>query len=133
VSLTVLQLIDEVEAQRWRGDLEALVAEFRAAASRLIEQFREHVEPAYERGESYPVELDVDGQMWKLHIHGEHCRFDSLADDTVIEARIDRPDSIDAWFLLLFAQTSGRYPGVSSSCLAGIHDMDRMLTLAGLA
>jgi hypothetical protein len=131
-SLTVLRLIDKDDADRLRDQLEALVAEFRERAHQLAAPFRLHIEPAYEQGAWYPDRLDVDDETWSLHIHGEHCLFTSLTSGTAIEVHTDRPDVIDPWFLLRYAESSGRYPQIRTACLEGFHDMCRMLDLAGI-
>lgn len=99
-SLTVLRLIGEEDASRLRDQLEALVTEFRELAHRLAVPFRMHIEPAYEQGVWYPDQLEVDGETWSLHIHGEHCLFISVKNGTEIEVHTERPDVIDPGFLL---------------------------------
>ncbi|WP_447006837.1 DUF6896 domain-containing protein [Saccharothrix isguenensis] len=131
-SLKVLRLIDEAEVRRLEGRLEALVAEFRSLAHRLADQFRVHVEPACERGAWYPDELEVDGETWALHVHGEHCLFTSLGSGTEIDVLTDLPDAIDPWFLLRYAESTGRYPDIGAACTEGFHDMCRMLDLTGI-
>ncbi len=132
-SLTVLRLIDEGDARRLRDQLEALVAEFRELAHRLAVPFRLHIEPAYEQGVRYPDRLEVDGETWSLYIHGEHCLFTSLTSETEIEVHTDRPEVIDPWFLLRYAESAGRYPEIRTACVEGFHDMCRMLALAAIS
>lgn len=131
-SLKVLRLVDEAEVHRLHDRLQALVAEFRELAHRLAVPFRVHVEPACLRGDPYPDELDVDGETWSLHIHGEHCLFTSAASGTEIEVHTDRPDLIDPWFLLRYAESADRYPDVRAACVEGFHDISRMLTVAAI-
>ena len=131
-SLTVLRLIDEDNARRLRDQLEALVAEFRELAHRLAAPFRLQIEPAYVQGVSYPDRLEVDGETWRLYIHGEHCLFTSLKSGTKVEVQTDCPDVIDPWFLLRYAESADRYPEIRAACLEGFHDMCRMLDLAAI-
>jgi hypothetical protein len=95
--------------------------------------FGQLVEPAYEQNLDYPDSLDVNGERWSLDIHGEHCRFQGLASGTVVEAHISSPDTLDPWFLLLFAESIDRYPDIRAACIAGFHDMNLMLSRAGIS
>ncbi|GAA3975931.1 hypothetical protein GCM10023085_67920 [Actinomadura viridis] len=130
--LTVVRVVGTEEARRLRPALDALVADFRSLAERLSERFRLEIEPASDRGETYPRRLVVDGEPWQADPHGVHCRFESLESGVVVEAHNRRPGTLDPYFLLLFAETSGRHPEVLSACVEGFHDMSRLLDLAGL-
>ncbi|MFI5607092.1 DUF6896 domain-containing protein [Amycolatopsis sp. NPDC051903] len=132
-SLTVLHLIGNDDIERFRDRLESLVTEFRELARQLIAVFRQLVEPAYEQDLDHPESLEANGERWSLHLHGEHCRFQSLTSGAVVEVQIDSPDTLDPWFLLLFAESSDRYPDIRAACAAGFHDMDRMLTRTGIS
>lgn len=127
-SLTVLRLIGQDDARRLRDQLEALVAEFRELAHRLAA----HIEPAHGQGDWCPDRLEVDGETWSLDIHGEHCLFVSVDKGTEVEVHTERPDAIDPWFLLRYAESAGRYPEIRAACLEGFHDMCRMLDLAAI-
>lgn len=131
-SLKVLRLIGADDARRLRDQLEELVAEYRVLANRLAVPFRLHIEPAYERAEWYPDLLEVDGETWWLHIHGEHCLFINQECGTEIEVRTDRADVIDPWFLLQYVESTGRYREIHTACLEGFHDMCPMLELAAI-
>jgi hypothetical protein len=131
-SLKVIRLIDEADVRRLHDQIRALVAEFRELAHRLAVPFRLHVEPACERGDEHPDELEVDGETWSLHIHGEHCLFTSLTSGTEVEVNTDRPDVIDPWFLLQYAMSADRYPSIRTACTEGFHDMCRMLDLTAI-
>ncbi|QFZ17224.1 hypothetical protein [Saccharothrix syringae] len=131
-SLVVRRLVDRDEARRLRGPLEALVAEFRDLAHRLAVPFRLHVEPALVGGDEYPDELEAAGETWSLHVHGEHCLFAGLVSGREVEVNTDDPDAVDPGFLLRYAESTGRHAEVRAACVEGFHDMDRMLTLAGL-
>ncbi|MCX4846935.1 hypothetical protein [Streptomyces sp. NBC_00893] len=114
---TALQLVDAHEARRTRPELETLIADFRGLAHTLTETF----------------ELDtLDENVWWASPHGEHCRFENLETGVIVEAHIHAPDSIDPYFLLRFAETTGRYPGVLDACVHGFHDMSRLLEMAGV-
>ncbi|CCH29534.1 hypothetical protein ABZ816_15705 [Actinosynnema sp. NPDC047251] len=128
-ALVVVRLIDEAEAGRLRDRLHALVAEFRELAHRLAAPFRRHVEPAYDQEDCYPDELEVDGETWSLHIHGEHCLFTGLRSGTDIEVHTEHPDAIDPGFLLRYAESTGRHPEVRAACQEGFHDLARLLDL----
>ncbi|WP_433567071.1 DUF6896 domain-containing protein [Nocardia sp. CA-151230] len=132
--LTVRRLISVDEAMRLRDRLEALVAEYRALAHRLAVLYREHIEPAGERGEECPNPLEIDGESWWWHEHGAHCLFADQGDDTDIEIEVNtyHPDKIDPYFLLLYAESTDRYQDIHTACLEGIHDMDRMLNLTAI-
>ncbi|MFF5257472.1 DUF6896 domain-containing protein [Actinomadura viridis] len=130
--LTVLRVVGAAEARRLRPALDALVADFQSLEERLSERFHVEIEPAYERGEPYPRPLVVDGVRWQAQPHGGHCRFESIEGGVVVEADVWRPGTLDPFFLLLFAETSGRHPEVLSACVEGFHDMSRLLELAGL-
>jgi hypothetical protein len=129
-SLTVRRLIGVDDALRLRDRLEALVAEYRALAHRLAALFRLHIEPADEGDELYQNPLEVDGETWWWHDHGEHCLFADLDSDTEIEVNTYCPDAIDPYFLLHYAKSTDRYGDIDTACLEGIHDMARMLELA---
>jgi hypothetical protein len=129
-SLTVRRLIGVDDALRLRDRLEALVAEYRALAHRLAALFRLHIEPADEGDELYQNPLEVDGETWWWHDHGEHCLFADLDSDTEIEVNTHCPDAIDPYFLLHYAKSTDRYGDIDTACLEGIHDMARMLDLA---
>lgn len=98
----------------------------------VVPPFRLQIEPAYEQGVWYPDRLEVDGESWLLHIHGEHCLFTSLKSGTEVEVHTERPDVIDPWFLLRYAESGDRYPEIRAACLEGFHDMCRMLALAAI-
>lgn len=132
-SLTIQRLIGVDDALRLRGRLEALVVEYRALAHRLAELFRLHIEPAHERGEQYRNPLEVDSETWWWHEHGEHCLFADQDSDTEIEVNTYRPDAIDPYFLLQYAESTDRYRDIHTACLEGIHDMARMLELAAIS
>lgn len=131
-SLVVRRLVDEGEARLLRDRLEALVAEFRALAHRLAVPFRRHVGPAVEQGTDHPDELDVDGETWALHVHGEHCLFTALGSGVEVEVDTGDPDAVDAGFLLRYAESTGRHAEVRAACVEGFSDMCRMLALAGI-
>lgn len=114
---TALRLVSTDEAERTRPELEALVTDFRALARTLIRH--------YEQG---TLEEDV----WWVHPHGEHVSFDNLDTGVVVEAHVGDPDDLDPYFLLVFAETTGSYPGVLAACVHGFHDMCRLLEVAGL-
>ncbi|MFF1348972.1 hypothetical protein ACFVZJ_23800 [Streptomyces sp. NPDC058322] len=114
---TALQLVDAHEARRARPELETLVADFRGLAHTLTQR----------------SELGtLDENVWWAAPHGEHCRFENLETGVVVEAHTHAPDSVDPYFLLRFAQTTGRYPAVLDACVHGFHDMSRLLELAGV-
>ncbi|MFI0354505.1 DUF6896 domain-containing protein [Actinomadura sp. 9N407] len=115
--ITALQLVSEEEARRVLPELEALVADFRERARSLTRRFD---------GGAFTEE------NWIAWPHGEHCRFENLENGVIVEANIEFPDRVDAYFLLLFAETSRRYPGILGACVHGYHDMYRMLELAGV-
>jgi len=109
------------------------VTEFRELGNRLAQQFRPHIEPAYEQNDWYPDQLvEDDGETWSLYLHGEHCLFTSLKSGTEVEVHTDCPDAIDPGFLLGYAESADRYPEIRAACLEGFHDMSRMLELAGI-
>ncbi|RZQ65546.1 DUF6896 domain-containing protein [Amycolatopsis suaedae] len=115
-------------AGRLRDELDAAVAEFTGLAALLVAAFREHVEPLLEREQPYPDELDAGGSAWRLHVHGEHCRFERIGDGVVVEANTEHPGAVDPYFLLLYLRTSHRYPDLTAACPDGFRDMSRMLT-----
>ncbi|MFI6315508.1 hypothetical protein ACIBEK_35825 [Nocardia fusca] len=129
-SLTVRRLIGVDDALRLRDRLEALVAEYRALAHRLAALFRLHIEPADEGDELYQNPLQVNGETWWWHDHGEHCLFADLDSDIEIEVNTYCPDAIDPYFLLHYAKSTDRYGDIDTACLEGIHDIARMLELA---
>ena len=108
------------------------MAEFCELAHRLAAPFRLEIEPALEQGVWYPDRLEVDGESWLLHIHGEHCLFTSQKSGIEVEVQTDRPEVIDPWFLLRHAESADRYPEIQAACLEGFHDMCRMLALAAI-
>jgi hypothetical protein len=128
-SLAVRRLIGVDDALRLRDRLEALVADYRALAHRLAALFRLHIEPADEGDALYQNPLEVDGETWWWHDHGEHCLFADLDSDTEIEVNTYCPDAIDPYFLLHYAKSTDRYGDIATACLEGIHDMARMLEL----
>ncbi|MEV0856072.1 hypothetical protein [Nocardia fluminea] len=77
--------------------------------------------------------LEVDGETWWWHNHGEHCLFADQDSDTEIEVNTYCPDEIDPDFLLQYAKSTDRYRDVDTACLEGIHDMARVLDLAAIA
>ena len=131
--LTALQLVNEAEAVRLRPAVESLIAEFRVMANALVGQM--------EDGSPSPSDLDTDcpdsvlfqGATWHLHPHGEHCRLENAASGEVVEANIDAPEVVDPYFLLQYAETSGRHGVVVDACVEGFHDMCRLLDSAGIS
>ncbi|MFD0854643.1 DUF6896 domain-containing protein [Actinomadura adrarensis] len=116
-TISALRLVSLDEARRVRPELETLVADFRALARTLIEGFTQGA---------------LDEDVWWAAPHGEHCRFGNLETGVIVEAHIEVPDAIDPYFLLLFAETTGNYPGVLDACVHGYHDMCRLLETAGM-
>jgi hypothetical protein len=119
----VLQLVGEADASAVRPALERLVAEFRAVAGALVERSNALEDPE---------EVQHDGGTWSLFPHGEHCRFENDATGVVVEADIHDPGRIDSYFLLEYAQTTGRHDAVVDLCVEGFHDMCRLLDVAGV-
>jgi hypothetical protein len=116
-TITALQLVSVEEARRTRPELETLVSEFRGLAHALAERF--------DRG-------TLDEDVWWADEHGEHCCFENLDTGVIVEAHIDCPDKVDPYFLLRFAESTGRYPGILGVCVHGFHDMCRLLEMAGV-
>jgi hypothetical protein len=116
-AITVFQLVSAAEARRTRPELETLVTDFRGLARALTEQLDHGT---------------LDERVWSVHAHGGHCRFENLVTGVIVEADVDFPGKVDPYFLLLFAQTTGRYPGVLAACVHGFHDMCRLLEVAGI-
>jgi hypothetical protein len=116
-TITVFQLVSAEEARRTLPELATLVTDFRGQAHTLTKQFDQGT---------------LDEEVWWAHEHGEHCRFENLKTGVIVEANIDFPDKVDPYFLLLFAETTGRYPGVLTACVHGFHDMCRLLEMAGV-
>jgi hypothetical protein len=114
--------------ERHRAEIDALIADFRAMAARLVQiAHEEGVFDAYEHGEEYPDEIDDADERWWLHMHDPHCRFENRRTREVVEAHIYDPTDLDAFFVLEFAQTSGRHEKVVAICPKGFHDMVRVL------
>jgi len=126
--ITAIQLVSDNEAQLYRARLDALVADFRALASQLIA-----AATAESVGDYFPDEVTVDGVLWSVWTHGEHCLFKSRRDGTSVDAHNEQPARIDPYFLLKYASTSRRYPDVIDLCTEGFHDMCRLLDVAGVA
>ncbi|MFG3525586.1 hypothetical protein ACGF8B_02485 [Streptomyces sp. NPDC047917] len=114
---TALRLVDAHEARRTRPELETLVADFRGLAQTLTR--------SSELG-------TLDENVWWAAPHGEHCRFENLGTGVIVEAHTQAPDTVDPYFLLRFAETTGRYPAVLDACVHGFHDMSRLLEMAGV-
>lgn len=131
-SLNVLQLVTDAEAAAVRPALESLVAEFRQAAGALVTRMWDIAGPDdHDADWDYPETVRWRDTTWYLDLHGEHCRFEDEASGEVVEAQIYLPDTIDPYFLLMYAETSGRHSAVVEACSAGFHDMCRLLDLAG--
>lgn len=131
-TVTVFQLVADSEAATLRSALDALVAEFRQLAGALVAQLRAEVSYVGEVYGDYPETLRFRDATWYLDPHGEHCRFEDPASGTVVEANLWAPDAVDAYFLLLYAETSGRHRAILDACVEGFHDMCRLLDLAGI-
>jgi hypothetical protein len=130
--LTVIQLINDFKAEAVLPSLHSLVADFQSAARELTDVLRREVMENYEEGRDYPDAIHVGGGLWHLHIHGDDCRFESAETGQIVEACIDLPDRLDPYFLLEYARTSPNgYPDVLAACVAGFHDMDRLMALGG--
>ncbi|NUT21353.1 MAG: hypothetical protein HOV77_19440 [Hamadaea sp.] len=130
--LRVLRLISDDEAASLLPTVHRLVADFRAIAGRLVGVLRHQVLADYDAGRAYAEEIEVDGVMWSLHMHGEHCRLESAESGQVVEAHLDDPDALDPYFLLEYARTSpGGYPDLLTACIEGFHDTVRLMELAG--
>ncbi|TMM33391.1 MAG: hypothetical protein E6F99_24235 [Actinobacteria bacterium] len=130
--LTVLQLVTDSQAATLRPALENLVAEFRQLAGGLVDQLRAGVSPVGDVDGDCPETVWFRDATWYLDPHGQHCRFEDPASGVVVEANIYAPDTVDPYFLLLYAQTSGRHGAVLGACVEGFHDMCRLLDLAGI-
>ncbi|GAA2416422.1 hypothetical protein GCM10010191_28530 [Actinomadura vinacea] len=117
-TITALQLVSAEDARRTRPELETLLADFRGLAHTLIKQFNQGT---------------LDEEVWWAFEHGEHCCFENLETGLIVEAHTDFPDTVDPYFLLRFAETTGRYPDVLSACVHGFHDMCRLLEMAGVS
>lgn len=130
--LTVLQLVTDSEAAALRPALEHLIAEFRQQARALVDQLPVAPSPASDIDWSYPKTVQLNDTTWYTSPHGEHCRFEDPAGGVVVEANLHAPDTIDPYFLLLYAETSGRHSAILDTCTEGFHDMCRLLDLAGI-
>lgn len=126
--LRVMRLVSASEAQDCRPELDQLIGEFRELARQLVARYRAS---ACDAGGAPGGELVLDDATWSLHEHGEHCRFEHHASGVVMEANLSDRGAIDPYFLLQFAETSGRCAHVRSACLEGFQDMCRLLDLAG--
>jgi hypothetical protein len=131
-ALTVLQLVTDSEAAILRPALENLVAEFRQIAGALVDQMTAGASPLGDVDGDYPEAVQCRDAAWYLHPHGEHCRFEDPVSGEVVEANIDAPDTVDPYFLLLYAETSGRHSAVVHACVEGFHDMGRLLDFTGI-
>ncbi len=116
-TITALRRGGAEEARRTGPELETLLADFRGLARTLVRRFGDGT---------------LDERVWWPFPHGEHCRFENLETGVIVEAHVDAPDRIDPYFLLLFAETTGRYPAVLTACVHGFHDMCRLLETAGV-
>jgi hypothetical protein len=114
-TLTVLQLVTDSEAATVRPALENLVAEFRQVAGALVDQMGAGASPVSSVDWDCPETVQCRDATWYLDPHGEHCRFEDPVSGDVVEANIDAPDTVDPYFLLLFAETSGRHTAVRAS------------------
>ncbi|WP_144122742.1 hypothetical protein [Catellatospora sichuanensis] len=130
--LTVLRLVTESEAATLHSALDHLVAEFRQSAGALVAQLRAGESRKGDVDGCYPETVRVRDVIWHLDLHGEHCRFENPATGEVVEADINAPETVDPYFLLLYAETSGRHGAVLDACVEGFHDMCRLLDLAGI-
>jgi hypothetical protein len=118
--LTVLQLVSDSEAVTVRPALENLVAEFRLLANALVGQMGAYSSPLRDSDTECPDSVRYHNATWYLDPHGEHCRFDNAASGEVVEANISAPDVVDPYFLLQYADTSGRHRAVVDACVEGI-------------
>jgi hypothetical protein len=128
-SLTVLQLVTDTEAMTLRPALEHLVVEFRQVAAALVDQL------AGSAGRDWPEPIETirwQGTTWHVHPHGEQCRFEDPATGVVVEVDLHDPATVDAYFLLEYAETSGRHRALFDACVEGFHDMCRLLDLADI-
>lgn len=116
-TITVFQLVSVEEARRTLPELATLVTDFLELTRALTKQFDQRT---------------LDEEVWSADEHGAHCRFENLETGVIVEADIHSPDEVDPYFLLLFAETMGRYPGVLTACVHGFHDMCRLLEMAGV-
>lgn len=130
--LVVVRLVPAAEAARLRPQLDGLLADFRQRAGTLVASLRTTVLPAYDSGVEHPDEVEAGGVTWAIEVHGDHCRFEDPVSGEVVEANIDDPDVVDPYFLLLFAETSGRHDALRAACVHDFHDMCRLLDLAGV-
>jgi hypothetical protein len=128
--LTVLQLITDAEAATLRPALQRLLTEFRQLAGALVDQLPTGAPPAREDDRGCPESVRVQDTTWYLTPHGEHCRFEDPASGVIVEADMHAPDTVDPYFLLLYAETSGRHDVILDACAEGFHDMCRLLDLA---
>lgn len=115
-TIAALQLVGADEARRTRTELDRLLGDFRGLARTLVQRFEQGT---------------LDEEVWWADPHGEHCRFENRETGVIVEAHTEVPDKIDPYFLLRFAETTGRYPGVLGACVHDYHDMCRLLEMAG--
>ncbi|GIG56019.1 hypothetical protein Lfu02_03910 [Longispora fulva] len=128
--LTVLQLVTDAEAAAVRPALDHLVAEFRQSADALVAHMLAAMVPAGDLDGEFPDTVRIRDATWDLEPHGAHCRFEG-PNGEVVEADIYSPDTIDPYFLLLYAETTGGHGAVLDACVEGFHDMCRLLELTG--
>jgi len=129
-SLTVLQLVTDTEAMALCPALEHLVVEFRRLAAALVDQLPGGAAVLGGAGRDCPETIRWQDTTWCVHLHGEHCRFEDLATGVVVEVDLHDPATVDAYFLLVYAETSGRHRALVDACVEGFHDMCRLLDLA---
>ncbi|MEU5881752.1 hypothetical protein [Spirillospora sp. NPDC047279] len=108
--VTAMRLAGPEEARRVQPELRRLVADFRRRARALV---------------------SGDDEGWAAFPHGPHIRFEHPGTGVVVEAHEERPDDLDAFFLLEFAETAGGYPAVTAACVHGFHDMLHLLRTGG--
>ncbi|MEU8007449.1 hypothetical protein AB0B66_40350 [Catellatospora sp. NPDC049111] len=130
--LTVFRLVTAAEAETLRPALDRLVTEFRQTASGLVARLRAEATRTGDVGECGPETVLFRDAVWHVDPHGEHCRFEDGASGEIVEAHVDAPDTVDPYFLLLYARTSGRHGAIHDACVEGFHDMCRLLDLAGV-
>lgn len=128
----MLQLVTDSQAASVRRALEDLIAEFRQVARALVHQMEVCAAPVSSGDPDYPKTVRCFNATWCLDPHGEHCRFDNLVSGQVVEANIHARETVDPYFLLLYAETPGRHGAVVDACTEGFHDMCRLLELADI-
>lgn len=111
--ISLLPVVPRATLVAHHGELVAAIAGYRAICAELLE-----------RRQARRL-----GRMWRVEVHGEHCRFEHRSSGQIIEALLEggADSPVDPYFFALYLRTTAGMDGLAALLVHDFHDAARML------